>query len=134
MKEVTLGTELRALRRERGLRLTNIAEATGLSLRPVWNAENGTGVKWETMHLILAVGMKIRPGSHDYETVHRLWLEDRQRRAVTKAEGKHKKQASPHEIAAVLAFRRIIKGMAKEDIKALMVKVRRAAKSARAPQ
>ncbi|MFT4175026.1 MAG: hypothetical protein QM627_00075 [Luteolibacter sp.] len=91
-----------------------------MSTRPIWNAENGRPVKWETLHLILTVGMKIRPASEEYKLIHDLWLEQRQQQADTKPATKYKQLAPVHEISAVAAFRRAIKGLTKSDVKKIV--------------
>jgi transcriptional regulator with XRE-family HTH domain len=125
---MTLGSELSAMRHARHLTLMTIAERCDLTIRPVWNAENDKLTKWETVHLILAVGMKVRPGSPEYATCHQLWLEARQRNADAKPKEKGKKVAPAHENNAVLAFRRLIKGMSEAETKEFLKRVKGIAK------
>lgn len=125
----TLASEWKRLREARGLSQRGIGELCGLSNVTPWKVENGRGLRWETIHLMLKDGMRILPGSPDYEYVHRLWMADRETRAESHGEEFNKRNPDKHVVNAVGRFRRMVKDMDPATLERFMGKVSRAAKS-----
>lgn len=121
----TLASEWARLRVARGISQRELGKKTGLSNVTPWKVENGKHLRWETIHLLLKDGLDIRPGSPDYELVHRLWLESREERADNQPEGHAKRNPDKHVQAAVSRFRRIIKHMTADELDRFMGKVDR---------
>lgn len=109
MKKPTLAASFAALRQSRRLTLLAIANACDLAETTIHKVEAGRPVRWETLHLILSTGFKIRIGTPQYEEFHRLWLKSKAEGAAKRPADHSKKKLSPHAAAAVKAFRNIIR-------------------------
>ena len=109
MKKATLSSSFAELRRNRRLTLLAIANACDIAETTVLKVEAGRPVRWETLHLILSVGMGIHIGSEKYDEFHRLWLMDRAEASASRPDDFAKKKLSKHAAAAVKAFRNIIR-------------------------
>lgn len=109
MKTPTLAGQFNTLRKSRSLTLLQIANLCDLNETTVHKVSSGRTVRWETLHLILSVGMGVQPGTTDYESMHRLWMRQREEIAATNTKEKGSKAAPEHESAAVRKFRKLIK-------------------------
>jgi transcriptional regulator with XRE-family HTH domain len=111
MKKATLAKSFAALRAERGLTLMEVANSCDLAQTTVLKVEAGRSVRWETLHLILTVGMNVLPGSEKYEAFHRLWLMHRAEIAEGQAPDFSAKKLSKHAAAAMKNFRALIRDL-----------------------
>lgn len=121
----TLAGEWIRIRTARGLSQRDIGRNCDLSHVTPWKAENGRPLRWETLHLMLKDGMKVLPGSPDYELIHRLWMDERKIRAESQAPDHAKRTAEKPVRDAVTKFRKIIKYMSEEELDRFMTKVER---------
>lgn len=128
MKIPTLASEFTRIRKEKDLLLWEIGEACDLNETTVHKVGSGRPVRWETLHLILAIGMKIPPGTTEYESMHRLWLKQREEIALKNTPAKGTKTSPKHEVAAVQTFRRLIAGMDEKSVKAVLTAAKRRAR------
>lgn len=110
MKTPTLAGEFDALRKSRKLTLLQIANLCDLNETTVHKVSSGRTVRWETLHLILAIGMGVQPGTTVYESIHRLWMRQREEIASANTKTKGSKTSPKYELAAVRKFRKLIKG------------------------
>jgi transcriptional regulator with XRE-family HTH domain len=113
------------LREKRGISQRELARLCGLSNVTSWKAENGTPLRWETLHTMLQDGLGVRYGSLDYEKIHRLWMEERSHIAETRPTGHAKRNPDLDVLKAVTAFRRKIAKLTPQQIEAFMAKVSR---------
>ena len=111
MKKPTLASSFAELRKKSGLTLLAIANTCDLAETTILKVEAGRPVRWETLHLILSTGLKIRIGTPQYEEFHRLWLTKKAEVAASQPSDFAKKKLSPHGAAAVKAFRNIIRDL-----------------------
>lgn len=125
MNTKTLAGEWVRLREARGLSQREIGRLTGLSNVTPWKIENGKTLRWETIHLMLKDGMRITPGSPEYELIHAAWLAEREVRADTRPDGFAKHHAEKHVLNAIGKFRRIIRGMEPGELDRFMGRVAR---------
>lgn len=126
MKKATLGQTFAALRAERHLTLLAIALACDIAETTVLKVEAGRPVRWETLHLILSVGMGIHIGTEKYEEFHRLWLMARAEMAESKTDDHAKKALPKHSAAAVKKFRSLIRDLDEKETRRVMAAVSRA--------
>jgi transcriptional regulator with XRE-family HTH domain len=113
------------IREVRGLSQREIGRICGLSNVTPWKVENGKSLRWETLHLMMKEGMKILPGSPDYELIHRLWLLDREHIAENQPKDHAKRNPEKHVLNAVGRFRRIVKDMDPATLERFMGRVSR---------
>jgi len=125
MKKATLKDTFAEFRAEKRMTFALIANKCDLDETTVLKVETGKSVRWETLHLILAVGMGTRPGTAKYEEFHRLWLAQRQELAESSPPDKNAKKLSVHAAAAVFEFRSLIRDLDKAQTAAVMLAVRR---------
>lgn len=125
MKTPTLARDFEALRKSKSLTLLQIANLCDLNETTVHKVSSGKSVRWETLHIILAVGMKVYPGTPDYESMHRLWLKQREDIAAGNTKDKGSKKSPEHEDAAIRAFRKIIRGRDAATVKLILAAARR---------
>jgi hypothetical protein len=123
----SLGEFLSKVRHTRQLTLMEIALACDLSESGVHKAMAGKPVRWETVHLILQVGLHIPPGSKDYETCRKLWTLQKSAHADTSPKTLNKKKVTTYELAAINRFRTLIRGMDERHIRRVLTAATRAA-------
>jgi hypothetical protein len=83
-------------------------------------------VRWETLHLILTVGMSVKKETRRYREFHRMWLAQRQQMAEHQDPGLNTKKLSPHATVAVTEFRRMIRDLDEASVSQVMMWTRRA--------
>jgi transcriptional regulator with XRE-family HTH domain len=105
MKKATLAKSFAALRAERGLTLKEVADSCDLAQTTILKVEAGRSVRWETLHLILTVGMDVLPGTEKYDAFHRLWLMHRAEIAEAQAPDFAARKLSKHAAAAIKEIR-----------------------------
>lgn len=103
--------------------MLHLGERCGLAESTVWKVEHGHPVRWETVHLLLVVGMRIMAESPIYAEMHSLWLRQRQDLAMRIGPGHNAKRLPKAAVEAVRKFRILIRDMEP----AAMAKVLRAA-------
>ena len=123
MKKATLAKSFAALRAERGLTLMEVANSCDLAQTTILKVEAGRSVRWETLHLILTVGMNILPGTEKYEAFHRLWLMHRADIAEAQTPDFSAKKLSKHAAAAMKKFRALIRDLDEVRVAKIMAAV-----------
>ena len=73
--------------------------------------EFGLSVRWETLHIIFVVGLNIQAGTTVYESLHRLWMQQRQDMAEARPEDHATKKLSKHAASAIRKFRFLIRDL-----------------------
>ena len=130
MKKTTLAASFAELRQKHSLTLLAIANACDLAETTILKVEAGRPVRWETLHLILSTGFKIRIGTPQYEEFHRLWLKSKAEGAAKRPADHSKKKLSPHAAAAVKAFRNIIRDLDEPTTRKAVIAAGRVVKKA----
>ena len=123
----TLEDGFKNLRVARGRTQKDIALACDYSLTVPWKVEHGRPVRWETLHTMLVTGLKVQPGSPDYQAIHKLWLAQRQSRAETAPPKKGKKKFSTAAQKALSEFRSLIRNRRDEDVMKILAAATRQA-------
>jgi len=118
------------MRGQRNLTYAIIGELCDLHETSVWKVEHDLSVRWETLHLILTIGMGIKMGSPTYNKFHVLWLEDKAAKAATRRMGKGKKNLSKEAAEAVKQFREVVRPLNDSQIHKVMLAAHRAAVNA----
>lgn len=111
MKKQTLPNAFAELRKKVGLTMLEAANKCDLAETTVWKIENGKSIRWETVHLVLAVAFNVQPGTSTYESFNHLWQKSRQEMAESQTEDFAQPKASPHAVAAVRKFRKLVSGL-----------------------
>lgn len=109
--KTTLAASFAALRQESGLTLLAIAKSCDIAETTVLKVEADRPVRWETLHLILVTGFKVRMGTPKYQEFHRLWLMRKAEVSASRPADHGKKKLTKHAAAAVKAFRNIIRDL-----------------------
>jgi len=125
MKKATLQASFAALRAEKGLTLLALATSCGLAETTPHKVESGKPVRWETLHLLLSVGMRVQPGTTQYSEFHRLWLAQMAAISDSKPTGHSRKKLSAHSADAVKKFRAAIRDLDPADTRKVMLTVLR---------
>lgn len=128
MKVATLAEDFEALRKSKHMTFLEIANRCDLNETTVHKVSSGRTVRWETLHLILSIGMSVHPGTSDYESIHRLWMAQREKIAAAKPADKAKKKSSKHEDFAIAQFRKLIKGKSAAKVREITAAAVKAAK------
>lgn len=131
-KTTNFSAEFSALREKSKLTMLEAGQKCDLAESTVWKAEHGHSVRWETVHLILAIAFKVKPDSPEYSSLHSLWLQQRQEKAMKIAPGHATKKLSKDAVEAVRKFRILIRDMKPADMKKTLAAAQRAAKGLRA--
>jgi len=126
MKKATLATAFAELRQQSGLSMLAIANKCDISETTVWKLENSRSVRWETVHLILTIGMGVHAGTDRYTAFQALWVKARQEMAEAQAADFGVKRLPKHAVAAVSKFRTLVRDLDRERIQKVMAAVRRA--------
>ncbi len=116
----TLEEAFKNLRVSRGRTQKDIALTCDYSLTVPWKVEHGRPVRWETLHTMLVNGLKVQPGSPDYQSIHKLWLQQRQTHADTAPPKKGKKKFSSVAQKALSEFRNLIRKRSDEEVKKIL--------------
>ena len=116
----TLASEFAKLREKSGYSMLMTAELCQVAETTVWKVEHGLSVRWETIHLLLVVAFKIAPDSKQYAEFNRLWLQSRAKMAESQGPEFASKKLPPYKVAAIRKFRKIIAGLNKERVSAVM--------------
>jgi transcriptional regulator with XRE-family HTH domain len=111
MKKATLSGSFSALRADRKMTLLAVANACDLAETTVLKVESGKSVRWETLHLLLSVGLRVLPGTERYDEFHRLWLMHRAELAESKPPDHSRKKLNPKAADAVKKFRTLIRDL-----------------------
>lgn len=129
MKLPTLATEFNRLRSKANRTLLEIALSCDLAETTIHKVGVGKPVRWETLHLILLIGLNLQPGSSQYESIHRLWMKQREEIAADNTKEKGTPKSTKHENAGIRAFREMIAGKDERSIKLMLAAARRRALS-----
>jgi transcriptional regulator with XRE-family HTH domain len=126
MKKETLASAFAEARNKAGLTMLGMAMKCDVAETTVWKVEKGKSVRWETVHLILTVALRIKQGTEEYQKFQDLWLADRRKMAAKQSPEFATKQMSPHAETAVRRFRKIVRDMDEESTEKLMRSIDRA--------
>jgi transcriptional regulator with XRE-family HTH domain len=126
MKKETLASAFAEARNKSGLTMLGMAMKCDVAETTVWKVEKGKSVRWETVHLILTVALRIKQGTEEYQKFQDLWLADRRKMAAKQSPEFATKQMSPHAETAVRRFRKIVRDMDEESTEKLMRSIDRA--------
>ena len=122
----SMSEKFAAMRHKAGLTLLEIANRCDLNESTVWKIEGKRRLRWETIHTILVVGLKLPPDGPDYAVMEKLWIEDRKKGADGLPYGHGKVTAPQYQRRAIGEFRGIVSALNQKQVAALMAKVRRA--------
>ena len=111
--------------------MLDIANKCDIAETTVWKLENGRSVRWETVHLILVIGMRVSAGSDTYNDFQALWVKARQEMANNQPPDLGVKRMSKHAVAAVRKFRKIVHDLSEEKTKKVLAAAIRAANRSR---
>ncbi len=95
--------------------------------------EFGLSVRWETLHIIFVVGLNIQAGTSVYESLHRLWMQQRQDIAEARPEEHATKKLSNHAASAVRKFRILIHDLDEPAIQKILAAASREAEATTCP-
>ena len=129
MSKQTLGSVFGEIRRDKRLTMAQIAEKCGFDQSTVSNVERDRSIRWETVHLVLSIGVNIKPGSPTYLFCHSLWLKGRQERAEAQPQNFASKSMTKHAVEATRKFRIIIKDLDPKATSKVLAAATRAARS-----
>ena len=125
----TLGSAFGEIRREKGMTLAEVGLKCGVHESTVCNVERDRPIRWETVHLVLTKGMKIKSGSAVYQSCHELWLKQRAEVAASHPEDFAAKTLSKHATEAVRKFRNLVRELDPEQTKKVLAAAQRSARS-----
>lgn len=125
MDKPTLSNTFSALRAERHITLLAIANKCNLAETTVYKVERGLSVRWETLHVILAVGLNIQAGTTAYESFHRLWMQQRQDMAESMPEDHATKKLSKTAATATKKFRDLVRDLDEASIRRALAAAKR---------
>lgn len=129
MKKQTLGSAFGEIRREKGMTMAEIGKRCGVHESTVSNVERDRPIRWDTVHLVLSVGVNIQPGSQTYQSCHLLWLKQRAEKAESHSDSFGAKVMTKHATEATRKFRILIRELDPAQTKKVLVAAQRAAKS-----
>lgn len=109
--------------------MAHIASKCGVHESTVSNVERDRPIRWETVHLVLSVGVNIQPGSQVYQTMHLLWLKQRQERAESQSEEHASKTLAKHAVEATRKFRELVRDLDPEQTRKVLAAAQRAGRS-----
>jgi transcriptional regulator with XRE-family HTH domain len=127
MKSITVGSEIYRLRTLAGETLDQIAKKCDIAESTVWKVENDMRTRWETVHLVLKIGLKIHPVTEQYKLIQSLWLARRNKVAESKPDDFNRNKLTPHAAKAIKEFRLIVRELDEKQVNKVMQAVRRAA-------
>lgn len=127
MTKQTLGSFFGGVRRDSGLPMAEIGRRCGVHESTVSNVERDRSIRWETVHLVLTVGMKIKSGSDAYKRCHELWLKQRTEKAASHPPEFAAKTLSKHATEVVRKFRNLVRDLDPEQAKSVYMAAQRAA-------
>jgi transcriptional regulator with XRE-family HTH domain len=112
----TYRSELKRLREEQGLSITECAQRAGFPKGTVWRAEHPTErqVRGSTLHRIMAQGLGLKRDGDDYQAILELWANER----VEQPENKSPGVAKVEEVAA------LARGLGPADLDGLLFVMR----------
>ena len=116
----TLGRVVAGIRRKNALTMLETALKCDLSETVVWKLEKDRPVRWETVHTILSLAFNIHSHEALYQTVHHLWLEQRNKKAEEISPLLNERLLSKHGVEATRKFRKVIHGMSREKTKKVL--------------
>ena len=125
MKKATLATAFAEMRQQSGLSMLAVANKCDIAETTVWKLENGRSVRWETVHLILTIGLGIAAGTERYAAFQALWVKARQEMAESQTADFGTKRLPDHAAAAVRKFRALVHDLDKAHIQKVMAAVKR---------
>lgn len=120
MENKTLGQQFAEIRAKLGVPMLDISIACNLSEAAVWKLEHDCPVRWETVHLILAVALEIDPESKIYKTMNQLWLKQRQERAMARTPDAGISMLSKHAVEATRKFRNLVRDLSPADARKVL--------------
>jgi transcriptional regulator with XRE-family HTH domain len=126
MKKATLATAFAEIRGQNGLSMLAIANKCGISETTVWKIEHGLSVRWETVHLVLTIGLGVHAGTDRYAAFQALWVKGRQEMAESQAPDFGTKRMPAHAVAAVRKFRKLVHDLDKERVSKALAAAQRA--------
>lgn len=129
MKKQTLGSVFGEIRREKRLTMAEIANKCGVHESTVSNIERNRSIRWETVHLVLSIGVNIQPGSQTYQSCHLLWLKGRQEKAEAQPEKFASKAMTKHAVEATRKFRMLIRELDPKATSKVLAAAARVARS-----
>lgn len=106
-----LGEVIAGIRATNALTMLEIALKCDLSEAVVWKLENNRPVRWETVHTIVSVAFNIQPHEAIYQTIHHLWLGQRNEKAKEISPALNKQLLSKHGVEACRKFRILIRDL-----------------------
>lgn len=110
--------------------MAEIADKCGVHESTVSNVERDRSIRWETVHLVLSVGVNIQPGSKAYQSCHLLWLKGRAEKAESHPDSFGAKTMTKHGVEATRKFRNLIRDLDPAQTKKVLAAAQRAARSA----
>lgn len=114
------------LRASAGLTLLDAGIKSGLSESAVWKIEHEKPVRWESVHAA-ATTYCLKPSDDVYQTIHHLWLQQRNQLSENKPDGTGKRLLSKHGVEASRKFRILIRSLDPEQTKKVLAAAVRAA-------
>jgi hypothetical protein len=123
----TLGQLFAGVRESNGLTMIDAALKCDLSESVVWKVEHDRPVRWETVHLLLTIALKIRKSDPTYQTAHFLWLEQRNKRADLQSPEANSKTLTKHAVEATRKFRNLVRDLDPLQTKTVLAAAQRSA-------
>lgn len=117
MSKQTLGSRFKEIRLEKKLFQHQIGKPAKLSESVVWHVEHDWSVRWETVHLLITKGMKIKKTSDEYAELHALWVLGQAKKADAAPATKGKQLMSKHATEGVTRFRNLIRNLKPEEVR-----------------
>lgn len=128
MAKQTLGSFFRELQQEQGLSGAEIGRRCGFDQSTPSNIGRNRPIQWETVHLALTAGLKIKASSEPYKRCHELWLKQRADRAASHPPDFGAKTLSKHATEVVRKFRNLVRDLDPEQAKKVFLAAQRAAR------
>lgn len=128
MKKMTLPKAFAELREAKGMTLIQIAKKCDLAESTIWKIENGRSIRWETVHLVLAIAFNVQPGTSAYESFNHLWQAERQKMAEAQGEDFAVQKLSSHAAGAVKKFRDLVRDLDETTTRKVIAAATRAAR------
>lgn len=100
MAKKTIGRAFGEMRAKSEMTMMEIGNRCGLDESTISKIERDKPVRWETLHLVLSVGMNIQPGSEKYSACHLLWLKQRTEKAESHTPEFASKTLTKHGVEA----------------------------------
>lgn len=129
MKKKTLGQVAAGIRAEKHLTMLETANKCDLSEAVIWKLETDKPVRWETVHTIVSVAFNLHPHDATYQTIHYLWLKQRNEKSEALPPASNSRLLSKHGVEATRKFRLLIRELDPAQTKKVLAAAQRAARS-----